>query len=110
MDWVDLYRLLEVVDEDVRTDDSEKRYKQIYENGWVREDGEIQSYTKEGKIRAFTETANNSEVIGDLSRHGMIDGSDPFKDLDLEAVTLREARLLITDILLQWLEAKVEAM
>ncbi len=90
MDWVNLYRLLEVVREDVGGED------QIEDNGWAKED----------EIESFTATANNSSVIGDEARHGQIDGSgQPSKTM-----TLREARPWIKSIVFQWLEAKVASI
>ena len=86
MDWVNLYRLLEVVREDVGGND------QIDANGWAKKD----------EINKFTGSANNSSVIGDAARHGIIDGSGQ----PSEIMTLREARRLIRSIVLRWIEAQ----
>lgn len=90
MDWANLYRLLEVVREDVGGDE------QIDENGWAEED----------EIDKFTGSANNSSVTGDDSRHGIIDGSGQ----PSETMTLRDARSLIKGIILQWLAAKMASV
>jgi len=90
MDWVNLYRLLEVVCEDVGGDG------QIEENDWAKKDD----------IAKFTGSANNSSVIGDEARHGQIDGSGQ----PSEIMTLREARPFIKSIVFQWLEAKVTSI
>ena len=90
MDWVNLYRLLEVVREDVGGDD------QIDRNGWAKKD----------EINKFTGSANNSSVIGDDARHGIIDGSGQ----PSEIMTLREARKLVRNIVLQWIEDGTSSM
>ena len=90
MDWVNLYRLLEVIREDVGGDD------QIDRNGWAKKDD----------INKFTGSANNSSVIGDEARHGTIDGSGQ----PSEIMTLREARRLVRNIVLQWIEAKTSSI
>lgn len=90
MDWVNLYRLFEVVREDVGGDD------QIAEKGWAIKD----------EINKFTGSANNSSVTGDEARHGKIDGYGQ----PSEIMTLREARLLIQEIVLRWMEAKTSSI
>jgi hypothetical protein len=85
MDWINLYRILEVISEDVGG------YKAIEIRGWANTD----------KINTFTGSANNSSVSGDDSRHGKIQSGQPKQTMDL-----REARDFMGQLLRKWLKSK----
>ncbi len=82
-DWSNLYRLLEVIENDVGSETV------IIENGWASRNG----------IKCFKHTANSPSVTGDNSRHGKERTSPPANPLELT-----EARALIETILYSWLK------
>ncbi len=84
-DWVNLYRLYEVIEDDVRTVDA------IVRRGWA---------TK-ASIKRFKHTANSPSSTGDASRHGKESTSPPSNPM-----TLPEARALIELIVHSWLKSK----
>ena len=84
MDWVNLYRMFEVVESDVGG--------QMYQAGWV---------TKK-EIGRFTGTANSMKAIGDDARHAKPNLQPPSKP-----VTLEEARELIAHLVREWLASKL---
>ena len=84
--WVDLYRIYEVVEDDIGK-------STIVEKGWS---------TKEA-LRQFKHTANSVAAVADQARHGKERTQPPKK-----AITLSEARGLIDTILKGWLEYKVK--
>jgi hypothetical protein len=88
-DWVGLYRLFEVIEQDVGG------IMQIVATGWATEDS----------IRRFKHTANSPAVTGDLARHGREKTQPPKKPMDLS-----EASALIEVILHSWLRAKGEGI
>ncbi|MBD1890961.1 hypothetical protein [Coleofasciculus sp. FACHB-SPT9] len=82
-DWVNLYKVYEVVQEDVG--------KRITEDGWA---------TKK-KTECFSRTAQSPGAIGDDARHG-VEKSEPPKN----PMSLLEAQRLIIVIVRKWLEWK----
>jgi hypothetical protein len=86
-DWVSLYRLYEVIEDDVGSLDNIVRY------GWA---------TK-ASIRRFKHTANSPGAVGDASRHGKESTTSPPDPMDLG-----EARALIEVILHNWLRSKMK--
>ncbi|WP_273082296.1 hypothetical protein [Stenotrophomonas nitritireducens] len=83
--WVDLYRILEVIMQDVGGIES------IASRGWV---------TK-SKIELFKRTANSVTATGDESRHGA-ERTIPPKD----PMMLSEAKSIISILLHSWLQEK----
>lgn len=92
-DWVNLYRIFEVIEEDVKQPVKAKR-------GWVVKRG----WATPDEYDAFTGSANNASVTGDHSRHGKINGGTPHKTMHLA-----DARHMIQRILRYWLNSKVAA-
>lgn len=84
-DWVSLYRLYEVMEEDVGGTDK------IARRGWA---------TKTS-IKLFKHTANSPASVGDASRHGSESTTPPPKPM-----SLTEARSLIEAIMHRWLSSK----
>ena len=83
--WVSLYRLYEVIEEDIGGIDK------IANLGWA---------TK-ASLKRFKHTANSPGAVGDASRHGKESTIPPTKPMDLS-----EARSLIELILHNWLGQK----
>ncbi len=83
--WVSLYRLYEVIEEDVGGID------EIVNAEWA---------TKTS-IRRFKHTANSPSAIGDDARHGRESTTPPARPMELG-----EARALIASILHNWLSSK----
>lgn len=83
--WVSLYRLYEVIEEDVGSLDK------ISNSGWA---------TKTS-IRRFKHTANSPGAVGDDSRHGKESTTPPSDPMDIG-----EARALVEVILHNWLRSK----
>jgi hypothetical protein len=86
-DWVSLYRLYEVIEDDVGGLGNIARY------GWA---------TK-ASIRRFKHTANSPGAVGDASRHGKESTTSPPHPMDLG-----EARALVEVILHNWLRSKMK--
>jgi hypothetical protein len=86
-DWVNLYRIYEVVENDIGG------ISNIVKKGWA---------TRK-TIERFKHTANSPGAIGDESRHGK-QTSQPPKD----PMTLSEAKSLVETILHNWLRMKGE--
>ena len=86
-DWVSLYRLYEVIEEDVGGINS------IARHGWATR----------SSIRRFKHTANSPSATGDVSRHGR-EPADPPRDL----MALSEARALVEVLLHNWLRWKTQ--
>lgn len=84
--WVSLYRLYEVIEEDVGSLDK------IAIDGWA---------TK-ASIRRFKHTANSPGAVGDDSRHGKESTTPPSDPMDLG-----EARALVEVVLHNWLRSKI---
>ncbi|MBD1907234.1 hypothetical protein NDI37_08275 [Funiculus sociatus GB2-A5] len=80
-DWVNLYKIYEVVQDDVGS--------RITEDGWA---------TKK-KTECFTRTAQSPDAIGDDARHGVEKSSQPPKS----PMSLLEAQRLIIVIVRKWL-------
>jgi len=90
-DWVDLYKLYEVVEEDVGGSEKDGQ-KKIIRNGWANKE----------KIELFKHTANCTKAIGDASRHGHSRWEQPDKPM-----TIAEAKSLIFPLLVQWMDSKI---
>ena len=84
LEWVDLYRLYEVIESDVPT-------RTIQAKSWVTS----------GQIERFKRTANSQKAIGDKARHG----KDPYEPPQ-NPMSLLEARGLIDSVLKAWLREK----
>jgi hypothetical protein len=85
LNWVELYRIYEVIESDVGS-------SQMIKLGWI---------TK-ARLKQFTHTANSVAAAGDASRHGRERTAPPPTPLPL-----REGRALIDVLLLAWLTWKV---
>jgi hypothetical protein len=85
LDWVNLYRILEVVESDMGG------LKSIAQQGWATRAG----------LRRFKRSANSPSAIGDDARHGK-EPTQPAAD----PMTLSEARSFIETILHNWLRTK----
>jgi len=84
-DWVNLYRILEVVESDMGGRDS------IVQQGWVTS----------AELRRFKHSANSPSAIGDDARHGKESTKPP-----PDPMTLTEARSFVETILHNWLRTK----
>lgn len=84
--WVSLYRLYEVIEEDVGGLD------QIVKCGWAAKTA----------LRRFKHTANSPSAVGGTSRHGKESTTPPADPMDIG-----EARALVELILHNWLRSKV---
>lgn len=84
-DWVNFYRILEVVEEDVGG------IPEIKEKGWA---------TKKATER-FKHIANSVSAIGDKSRHGR-----ERTELPKDPMTPSEAESLIKTIIYNWIQSK----
>jgi hypothetical protein len=84
--WVNLYRLYEVIEDDIGGMD------EIADRGWA---------TK-ASIRRFKHTANSPTAVGDESRHGRESTTPPPNPMELG-----EARALVEVILHNWLHSKL---
>lgn len=84
--WVSLYRLYEVIEEDVGGVD------RLAKCGWAARTA----------IRRFKYTANSPGAVGDASRHGKESTTPPTDPMDIS-----EARALVELILHNWLRSKV---
>lgn len=85
-DWTSLYRLFEVIEDDVGGIDK------IVSHGWA---------TK-SKLRLFKHTSNSPGAVGDEARHGKETSEPP-----LWPMGLGEARALIEFIMHNWLRTKM---
>jgi hypothetical protein len=86
-DWVSLYRLYEVIEDDVGSLDNIVRHR----------------WATKASIRRFKHTANSLGAVGDASRHGKELTMSPPDPMDLG-----EARALIEVILHNWLRSKMK--
>lgn len=85
LNWVELYRIYEVIEGDVGRN-------QIVKSGWATNN----------EVTRFTRTANSVAVSGDQARHGK-ETTDPPSN----AMFLGQARELINRILIFWITTKV---
>jgi hypothetical protein len=83
--WVDLYRIYEVIEHDVGGIDV------IVDNDW----------TTKSSLKLFKHTANSPGAIGDVARHGKETSDRPPKPM-----LLSEARALVETLMHNWLRAK----
>lgn len=86
LSWVNMYKIYEIVMEDLGGDD------QIVAAGWV----------SARDIRRFKASANNTSVTGDDSRHGKLASGTP-----ADTMTLGEALHIIPDLARRWLREHV---
>ena len=86
MDWSNLYKIYEVIREDMRGK------QRIISEGW----------TSNVRIDAFTGSANNSVVSGDAARHGRMKSFTPSTTM-----TLSEARSFIKMLTQRWLSERI---
>jgi len=84
LDWVGLYRIYEVIEEDIGR-------SSIIKAGWATE----------GAIKQFKHTANSVEAVGDQARHGKENTSPPKNPLDIS-----QAHEFIDSLLKKWLNSK----
>lgn len=84
LDWVNLYRIFEVIVEDVPKVD-------LIRLGWATHDD----------CNAFTGSANNASVTGDSARHGKIGEGVP-----RSTMSLANAQRFVSGLLRTWLEMK----
>ncbi len=87
LDWVNLYRIFEIVATDVGGKNS------IAANGWAT----INS------MNLFKHTANSPGALGLEARHGALSSQPPPKPM-----TISEARSLVNSIIVPWLGTKVD--
>ena len=83
-DWVELYRLLEIVEDSVTR-------KGITDAGWATR----------SQLKRFCHTANSLEAAGDAARHGREQKPPPQRPM-----TLNDARELIRRVVRQWLDTE----
>jgi hypothetical protein len=83
LDWVGLYRLLEVIYDSVPA-------SIIASRGWA----------SKAALGRFEHTANSVGAVGDEARHGLERTQPPARPM-----TLREARLLVDSIVRSWLDS-----
>lgn len=86
-DWVNLYRIYEVVEDDIGAT------SKIVQQGWA----------SEKEIERFKHTANSIGAIGDFARHGK-EKTKPPKD----PMKFSEAKSLIETMLHNWLRSKIQ--
>jgi hypothetical protein len=84
-DWISLYKIFEIVKEDVKEED------QICQRRWV---------TKKDLIR-FRRTAQSPAALGDKARHGIQSGTPPEDPMDIS-----EARSMIRQMVKCWIDSK----
>jgi hypothetical protein len=82
-DWVNLYRILEIIESDVGG--------LIYQENWV----------SKTNITRFTRTANSPEVLGDAARHAKKRDPPPRKPM-----RIHEAEDLMRGLLQRWVDSK----
>ncbi|HHX68456.1 MAG TPA: hypothetical protein GX708_10445 [Gallicola sp.] len=87
LDWVNLYRLYEVIEDDLNRYSS----KNVVQRGWATQKS----------IKRFKHTANSPGAIGDDSRHGK-EYTKPPKN----PMSLNEAHTLVEFIFHNWLRYK----
>jgi hypothetical protein len=86
LEWVDLYRLFEVMESDTSV-------SEMVHQGW----------TTERAVDLFKRTANSQRAIGDKARHGKDRHAPPATPMSLGA-----ARSLIDGVLKHWLRSKAQ--
>jgi hypothetical protein len=85
LDWVGLYRLLEIVEQDLGGRD------QCWRHGWA----------SKKQLARFRHTANSPSAVGDAARHGKEFTSPPAAPMSLS-----EAKSLVNLVLHSWLRSK----
>lgn len=90
LDWVNLYRIYEIVREDVGGRFAGKL--QIINNGWATRD----------EIELFVKTSCNPDAVGDEARHGVAT-----EDAPADPMPLSQAENLIRHIVYQWVASKL---
>lgn len=86
LDWVELYRLYEVIESDIPK-------HEIVQKSWA----------SKKEIRLFKRTANSPAVLGDEARHGKEQYQPPANPM-----SIREARSLVERILRKWISLIVD--
>lgn len=84
--WVNLYRIYEVVAKDVGGDEA------VVKTGWATR----------ASLRQFKHTANSPGAIGHEARHGVDPGQPP-----VSPMSLPEAKSFVRGIMQKWLRSKV---
>ncbi|MEH7441124.1 hypothetical protein V7201_02205 [Bacillus sp. JJ1122] len=84
--WVNLYRLLEVIEGDLG------RKRKVSDKGWITDK----------KRTLFRRTANSVTILGDDARHGFDDSEPPPNPMDIT-----EAKSLIIKVIKEWLNEKI---
>jgi hypothetical protein len=84
--WFNLYKVFEIIRDDVGGHD------QLIRTGW----------TSKKKIRRFTGTAQSSEILGDEARHVRYKGGPPS-----DPMSLSEAKSFVKAMLEQWIRSKI---
>jgi hypothetical protein len=82
-DWINLYKILEIIESDVGG--------KIYQERWI----------SKPEVTRFTQTANSAEALGDAARHAKKRIPPPPKPM-----TIQEAQHLIRELLKKWTESK----
>ena len=88
MNWVDLYRLIEVVEHDVGGRD------EIKKRGWATTDD----------LGRFRHTANSVAASGDNARHGKEETQPPVRPMSLD-----EGRAFVEPVVRAWLQFRAQA-
>lgn len=86
-DWVNLYRIYEIIKRDTGGD------RQIAEQGWATA----------ARLNNFRHTANSPDSIGHEARHGVQTNEPPPTPMDIS-----EAKTLIKHVAQKWLQSKVQ--
>lgn len=86
LSWVDLYKIYEIARDDVGNS-----------NALLNKE-----YVVKKDLRNFTHTAQHPDAIGDAARHARI-SADPPK----EPMSFTEANLLISTLMIKWLDSKL---
>ena len=81
LEWVDLYRIFEVIESDVGKN-------RCTNNGWIANED----------LKLFKHTANSVEAAGDMARHGKEPNKPPKNPMQLQ-----DARTIIDDLINHWL-------
>ena len=84
--WFNLYKVFEIIRDDVGG------HAQLIRAGWV----------SEKNISRFTGTAQSSDILGDDARHARYRGGPPS-----DPMSLSEAKSFIKTILEQWIRSKI---
>jgi hypothetical protein len=84
--WISLYKVYEIISEDVGGEEA------IIRNGWATE----------RRLNRFRQTAQSKAALGDLARHAASRFKPPSRPM-----TIQEAGSLLRGVILSWLSSKV---